>query len=122
MIKKEQRIIIWNKFDKKCAYCGCSLEYSKMQVDHVIPLYRNDTDETLQKWGIKRGMDNIDNYFPSCARCNHWKSTFTVEKFRDQINKQIDQLKKNSSQFRMSLDFNLIKETNNNVVFWFEKY
>lgn len=121
-IAKEIRIRVWEKFDKKCAYCGCDLEYNKMQVDHVKPLYRNDKVETLEVWGIERGKDEESNYFPACARCNRWKSTFSVEMFREQIQKQTFRLFRDSSQYRMALDYNLIIETNQSVVFWFEQW
>ena len=54
-IKKHIRERVWNKYGKKCAYCGKELDYSKMQVDHIKPLYRNDNVKTLEVWGVKRG-------------------------------------------------------------------
>lgn len=37
-IPKSIRMTIYQKCDGHCAYCGCSLEYKDMQIDHVIPL------------------------------------------------------------------------------------
>lgn len=119
--KKELRIRVWNKFGQKCAYCGCDLEYNKMQVDHIKPLHRNDKIETLIVWGVERGTNDETNLYPSCARCNRWKATYSLEMFRKEIQKQIERLKRDSNQFRMAIDFELIEETKNTVVFWFEK-
>lgn len=121
-IKKEIRVKVWNKFNKKCAYCGHSLEYKKMQVDHKVPLYRNDCDFELLRMKIKRGTDDENNLYPSCSRCNRWKSTYDIESFRKEIELQIERLKRDSNQFRMALDFELITETENHVRFWFEHF
>ncbi len=121
-INREIRLRVWNKFDCKCAYCGKDLEYNKMQVDHVKPLYRNDKLDTLEAWGVERGKDEESNYYPSCARCNRWKSTFSVEMFREQIQKQTERLLRDSNQYRMSLDYNLIQLTHKPIEFWFERW
>ena len=121
-IKKEIRVQVWNMFDRKCAYCGCDLDYNHMQVDHVKPLYRNDKVTDLVVWGVERGEDNISNYHPSCARCNRWKSTFSVDMFRKEIELQTKRLLRDSNQYRMALDFNLIQVTNEPVEFWFERW
>lgn len=121
-MNKSDREFIWNKYDKKCAYCGKSLEYNKMQVDHIEPLFRNDSDEVVEKFGRKKGSNDMDNLNPSCARCNRWKSTYTLEQFRNEISLQSERLKKYNNQYRMILDFNMVIETNNEIEFWFEKY
>jgi len=121
-IKKEIRVKVWNKFDCKCAYCGCDLEYNKMQVDHVKPLYRNDKVETLEVWGVERGENEESNYYPSCARCNRWKSTFSIEQFRNEIQQQLIRLKRDSSNYRMALDYNMIVEYNKPIEFFFERW
>ena len=121
-ISKKIREEIWYKYGKKCAYCGSNLEYKKMQVDHIKPLYRNDNVKTLEVWGVERGGNDIDNLKPSCARCNRWKSTFSLEQFREEISKQCERLKRDSSQYRMAIDYGLIKETDNKIVFWFETF
>ena len=34
-IPKKIRLELYEKYNNKCAYCGCDLEYKDMQVDHV---------------------------------------------------------------------------------------
>ncbi len=50
-LSKAERVEIHNKYDGHCAYCGCEIDISKMQVDHVKPLRIGGTDtfETLPK-------------------------------------------------------------------------
>lgn len=120
-MKKDIRVKVWSKYDCKCAYCGKDLEYRQMQVDHIVPVHRGTSDEGMQIMKVNRGSEDIENYNPSCARCNRWKSTLTLENFRNEISKQTFRLKRDSSNYRMALDFNLINENENNVMFYFEK-
>lgn len=121
-IKKEIREKVWDKYERKCAYCGKPLEYKQMQVDHIYPAWHNWSDNDKEFHGIKSGEHSIENYNPSCARCNRWKSTFTVEGFREQIAKQCERLRRDSNQYNMAIDYGLITETQIQVEFWFEKY
>jgi len=118
-IKKEIRERVWRKYEKKCAYCGCELEYKKMQVDHIIPVWRGC--ENGNPYGLPTGTNDIENLNPSCARCNRWKSAHSLEFFRDEISKQIERLKRDSSNFRMALDYGMITATNKPIEFWFER-
>ncbi len=36
-MKKELRQRVYAKYKNKCGYCGHSINYSDMQVDHIIP-------------------------------------------------------------------------------------
>ncbi len=121
-MKKDIRVKVWNKYDCKCAYCGKDLEYKQMQVDHIVPVYRGTSDEGMQAMKANRGSEDIENYNPSCARCNRWKSTLTVEKFRKEIEKQTARLQRDSSNYRMAIDFGIIKETESKVEFYFEHH
>lgn len=111
---------IWNKYNQRCAYCGNPLPFNKMQVDHINPLFRNDTDEQLELMGVIRGLDDESNYNPSCARCNRWKSTFTLEAFRKQIQDSLSRLERDSPNYRLALDYNLININPKPVTFYFE--
>lgn len=119
-MKKALRERVWKKYDCHCAYCGKIIQYRDMQVDHIQPIFRNDKSETLEKWGVKRGKDEESNMNPSCARCNRWKSTFSLEQFREQIELQVERVKRDSAGFRMAYDFNLITINVKPVVFYFE--
>ena len=119
--KKINRQEVYDKCDGHCAYCGKEITFKQMQVDHIKPLYRNDNVITLESWGVERGTDDIDNLLPSCARCNRWKSTFSLEMFRKEIELQIERLNNYNNNYRMAKDYGLISENNNKVIFYFEK-
>lgn len=68
-MKKELRLKVLSKYDGRCAYCGCKLEYKDLQVDHIEAQFNG-------------GKNTIENYNPSCRGCNFYKSTFTIEDFR----------------------------------------
>lgn len=121
-IPKDIRLKIWNKYNHRCAYCGKELEYSKMQVDHIQAHWHNGTDEECRRWKVTKGDHTEENFNPSCARCNRWKGTFTVEQFRREIEMQYDRLKRDSPGFRLASDYSLIMRTQNDVIFYFEKY
>lgn len=75
-----ERQQIYDKFGGCCAYCGCEITIKEMQADHVVPLYLG-------------GADDISNLYPACRACNHYKSTFDVEKFRAVIEQASNVLK-----------------------------
>lgn len=118
---KKYREQIFNKCGGKCAYCGCELQKG-WHIDHIEPAFHNWSDDDVKKHLKKpRGLNEVENYNPSCARCNRWKSTWTVEQFREQISLQTERLKRDSPQFRLALDYGIVKETSEMVKFYFEK-
>lgn len=118
---KVNRNLIHQKFNGHCAYCGKEITIKQMQVDHIVPLYRNSTASELKSWNIVRGEDSEENYNPACARCNKWKSTFTVEQFRKEIELQVERMQRDSSAFRMATDFDTVEVTGKEVKFYYEK-
>lgn len=44
---------IYDKYNDKCTCCGCYITLKEMQ---IVPLYRNDSDEQLNKQ--KNELDN----------------------------------------------------------------
>ena len=119
---KIDRKAIHEKFGGHCSYCGKELHIEKMQVDHFVPLFRGWEDQILEGFGLERGKDVQENLFPSCARCNRWKSTWNIEQFRKEITLQIQRLNERSNNYRMAKDFGLVVETNKSVQFFFETY
>lgn len=119
---KIDRSIVHQKFGGHCAYCGTEIDLKKMHIDHVIPVFRGWSEKVLEGFGLERGQETENNLYPSCARCNRWKSTWTLEQFRREIELQIERLNKRSNNYRMAKDFGLIQETNQKVVFFFETY
>lgn len=119
-IPKKIRQQVYDKCGGHCAYCGKEIAYKDMQVDHVVPLRRGDSDGTLAMYGARRGTDGIDNLLPACRACNFRKGTFSLEFFRSQIREQCDTLCK-TFQGRMSLAYGLIERIDKPIVFYFEK-
>ena len=108
-IPKRVREQIYLKYDGHCAYCGCKLEYKDMQVDHLKSVHGND------------GSNDMDNLMPSCRMCNFYKSTFTLENFRKNLETLHNRLEK-SFIYRLARKYNLIEEHRDKVIFYFEKY
>lgn len=107
-LTKDERVEIYSKTNGHCAYCGCTLEYSKMQVDHVIPLR-------------KGGADTKDNMLPACRSCNYYKSTLDIEQFRDSIEKFPDVLMRDSVTFKNAVRYGLVIPNPKSIIFYFEK-
>ena len=69
-----QKREIFEKFDGRCAYCGKKinmdrkLSLTSLSVDHVIPVdyFFADVD--------KKFINDFANLFPSCRRCNQYKT------------------------------------------------
>ena len=100
------RQAVYDKCGGRCAYCGREIAYKDMQVDHIHPQYLGGSDE----------MGNLN---PACRMCNRRKGTFTLDKFRDQLQRQADGVMK-TFQGRMSLAYGLIERVNKPVIFYFE--
>lgn len=103
---KPNREMIKNKYGGRCAYCGVVLG-ERWCVDHITPKHRG-------------GTDDAENLNPSCARCNIWKSVYTLDEFRAEIAAQPKRLARNAN-WRLACDFGLVRETGNRVLFYFEE-
>ena len=107
-IPKAKRQEVYAKYNGHCAYCGQEIEYKEMQVDH-IECVRNYGDNT-----------EIENLMPACRMCNFYKSTMTVERFREQLG----ELKKRLNYkfiYRLARAYGLIVEIEKPIEFYFEK-
>lgn len=80
-MRKSDRVSVLYKYNSCCAYCGKLLTLKTMQVDHIQP----------KSVG---GKDELENYNPSCRRCNHYKRSLTLEKYREYLRKLDERLKK----------------------------
>ena len=113
-IPKKTREKVYKMFNGHCAYCGCKLEYKDMQVDHIESVFKAE-------YHGKEVDDTLKNYFPSCRACNFYKSTYTLEQFRDNIqNLLIGKLRKDFN-YKMLVKYGMIKEDFKPVIFYFEK-
>lgn len=107
-ISKHTRLKVYQKYNGHCAYCGCELALKEMQVDHIQSVYWYD------------GANDIENYNPACRMCNFYKSTMSVEDFREQLGKILSRLEK-VFIFRLAKKYGLIREIKEPVIFYFEK-
>lgn len=116
-MNRKVRHIIYNKYNGHCAYCGCELEMKDMQVDHIVPKYRNN-----EKWHQHEiGSDDIDNLNPSCRMCNYYKRMNDLETFRDNLSDMLMRNVRRPFDYRLALKYGLIKENVQRVKFYFEK-
>jgi len=96
------------KTNGKCAYCGCEL--NKFQVDHIIPK-RNFKGE---------GVNDISNLLASCASCNNYKNTHSVEQFRIELGELVRRLNDTNTIYRIAKRYGHIEENVKPIVFYFE--
>ena len=81
MISKSKRKLVYDKYNGRCAYCGCELKLSEMQVDDIVPKFRNN-----EMWHQNEiGSDEISNLNPSCRMCNYYKGMGSIENFRENL-------------------------------------
>lgn len=119
-MKKSDRELVFSKYNGRCAYCGCELKKG-WHVDHIEPRWHNWTEEEIKSLNVKKGKDSLENFNPSCPRCNKWKGTWSIEEFRREIGLQAERLQSYNANFRMALDYGTVAVTNKKVEFYFEK-
>lgn len=73
----EEREPVVGKF-YVCMYCGKLIKRDEVQVDHIIPVFRAETDWKVQML-IKnlgwKGVNDVKNLGASCGGCNRKKSS-----------------------------------------------
>jgi len=116
-LTKAERLVVYNKMDGHCAYCGTEITLRQMQVDHLIPM---EFYEAYMALG--QDLDQLDNFLPACRSCNNYKHTLTLEKFRDALERMPDVLIRDSVTYRNAVRFGLVTPTPHPVVFYFEKH
>lgn len=122
---KKQRDHLRSKFDGKCAYCGG--EITKMHADHMEPCIRVQTDG----WGtrlphseqrmIKPERNVVSNMMPACAACNLHKGGYTLEGWRDILQRSAAIVRKQTSTFKAGERFGVISVSDAPIVFYFER-
>ena len=101
-IPKRIRQQLYEKYNHRCAYCGCNLEYKDMQVDHVKSVYvHNDIGHDM----TESEMYDVSNLLPACRQCNFYKDTFSLGTFRKRLQTvMMDNLRKGFTSWRSSTD------------------
>lgn len=106
-LTKAERQQVYKKCQGHCAYCGTPIEIREMQVDHIIALERG-------------GTDTVDNMFPACRSCNHYKSTMDIETFRRMVERWTEVLARDSVTYRNAVRYGQVIPTPKPVKFYFE--
>lgn len=107
-LSKSEREHIFSLCNGHCAYCGCTLAYKDMQVEHIKPLYIC-------------GTDTLDNMLPSCRSCNHYKSTLDLEDFRKWLNGLHNRMLRDNVNYRTLNRFGMISHVDDPLQFYFER-
>lgn len=125
---KKNRQLIFNKYNGRCAYCGCELQKG-WHVDEIEPVRRN------RKWNSEKSKfegdkENpmmhperlcIENQNPSCASCNINKHSESLESFRNSIKGYMTHLNDKSTQYKVAKRYGLVSEIDIPVKFYFEE-
>ena len=113
-IPQSTRKIVYQKYNGRCAYCGCELEYKDMQVDHIVPVY-HITPINWSELG-----NEIYNLMPACRMCNFYKSTYSIDEFRERLQTLTDRLEK-IFIYRLAKKYGIVEERKKPIQFYFEK-
>ena len=117
MISKRTRQLVYDKYNGHCAYCGCELKLSEMQVDHIVPKFRNN-----EKWHQNEiGSDDISNLNPSCRMCNYYKGMGSVENFRENLKDTLVRNVQRPFDFRLAERYGMVEVREWDGKFYFEK-
>jgi hypothetical protein len=115
-ISKKTREAVYQKYNGHCAYCGKTIDYKEMQVDHLIPVQR----ERFKKYSEEE-IECFENYMPTCRRCNHYKRAHSLEVFRKMIEEIPAKLYRDSYIYKVGLEYGLIAAHEHKVKFYFEQ-
>lgn len=113
-MKKKKRLKVWYKYNKKCAYCGCDLEYKDMQIDHIQSKFH------YEYFKLDGDINREENLNPSCRQCNFYKSSDTLEDFRKNLSTVHERLSKEFI-FRLAVKHGIVEYKGFDGKFYFEK-
>lgn len=105
---KEERKQIYDKYKGHCAYCGIRIKPQEMQVDHIKAL----------RCG---GADSIENANPSCRICNKYKSTLSLDVFKNWLLAGLVARLRKIFIFRIAERYGMITVNQWDKKFYFEK-
>lgn len=122
---KKQREALRAMFDGRCAYCGNELV--KMHADHREPVVRITRDPwsnplpAAECRMMKPERNTVANMMPACAPCNLHKGGYSLEGWRDIIQRSAAIVRKQTSTFKAGERFGVITVSEAPVVFHFER-
>lgn len=96
--KELEKIEILQKYNNKCAYCGCELKYKDMQISHI----------------------SKKKCLPACKQCHFYKSIFSLEEFRIWLHTGLLKTLREEVNYKLAIKYGVIKEIDQPHVFYFE--
>ncbi len=110
-MKKSDRQKVFDKYEGRCAYCGCEL-VKGWHVDHIDPI-------------VYGGSNEMQNLNPSCKYCNNYKCHSKLETFRmyakQMFNDKLEYLFKSKTKMQVAINMGVIKHQAWDGIFYFEK-
>ena len=111
-MNKKLREQVHNKYDGHCAYCGKPIAYSEMQVDHIIPRAKKHLIKSRKMKNcfgeVVSGINDFNNLMPTCRRCNHYKSSLSLKKFKKIWLGELHKRLKKIYIVKVALDYGII--------------
>lgn len=111
---KKTREIVYNKYKGHCAYCGCELSISEMQIDHIDSRF-------LAQYHGKEINNSIGNLMPACRMCNFYKSSSDLEGFRKTLSTVLKDSCRKSFTVRLAIKYGFLSIGEWDGNFYFEK-
>lgn len=122
-IPKSVRLLVHEKYNHRCAYCGCELDYKDMQVDHIESVYKHDYEKSCfgRETLSREELNSIENYMPACRACNFYKGTYNLEMFRKNLSTLLYENLRKNFNYKLLCKYGLIREEIKPVEFYFER-
>ena len=116
---KKTRQLVYEKTNGKCGYCGEDLQ-PRWHLDHknsLWDMYFYNRDNPTEY----KDPNHIDNLIAACPRCNLYKSSESVEKFRESIKDIQRKLRDYYKPYAIGVKYGVIVEVKKEIVFYFEE-
>lgn len=114
---KKTREEVHKKYNGHCAYCGKKIEIKEMQIDHMYP---KSLGPNYARLVGKIELESMENYMPTCRRCNHYKRADHLDNFRKSMNYLHERIEK-MYIVKVAIDFGILKLEKFDGKFYFEK-
>jgi 5-methylcytosine-specific restriction endonuclease McrA len=119
---KRQKDTLRAKFGGRCAYCGCMLD--KMQADHLEPVTRVPactwSNPPREARMLNPELNVVSNMMPACPACNNHKGGYSLEGWRDIIQRSAQIARRATATFKAGERFGIITVSEQPVRFYFE--
>lgn len=115
------REMLFKKYDGRCAFCGCQL-VARWHVCGIQPL----KSSVGPKGNVIIGDDSYENKLPACVPCSLARiqhshgGLIDIESFRKSLYWSMEFLQ-HDANYKKAIRYGLIIETNEPIIFYFEK-